>query len=77
MDQGTANYLSDMLSPSDEEIAREQHYAQMEASYDEYYRATEKVVMVPVKVRYHAPTNVVYGFTPPTNLDVENALKGG
>jgi hypothetical protein len=46
-----------------------------ETASEEYYKATEKIVMVPVKVCYHEATDIVYSFVTPTLEDIENALK--
>lgn len=46
-----------------------------EASTNEYYAPTVETVMVPVEVKYHYATGIVYSFTPPTREDVEKALK--
>src|SRR6185369_9564200 len=40
-----------------------------------YYDPTIETILVPVKVRYHDATGIVYGFTTPSRDDVENALK--
>ena len=45
-----------------------------EQAYETYYAPTTKWVLVPVEVKYHAPTDTVYSFTSPTIEDVETAL---
>jgi len=50
-------------------------HAKRQADYDSYYAATVIKVMVPVTVRYHMPTDVVYSFDPPTIDDVEEAVR--
>lgn len=46
-----------------------------EIMYNEYYKATVKTIMVPVKVSYHEPTKVIYKIFSPTNADIEEAFK--
>jgi hypothetical protein len=41
----------------------------------DYYLATTATIMVPVQVRYHLPTGVVYSFECPTREQVEQAIK--
>ena len=44
-------------------------------SKDDYWAKTVEYIMVPVVVKYHSATDVVFTFTPPTMLDVEEAVK--
>lgn len=43
--------------------------------YNEYYSATEEVVLVPLKLKVHAPTDVVFSYEQPSIFDLEGALK--
>jgi hypothetical protein len=68
--------LVDLMSPTEEEIERwqdEDEKARVRAEYD-YYEPRKMTILVPVEVEYHDATDVVYGFTPPTLDDVQNAF---
>lgn len=41
----------------------------------EYYKSTEIIVMVPVKVFYHDATDTVYDFDLPTRATIEKAFR--
>jgi hypothetical protein len=47
----------------------------MDKDHPDYYLATTATIMVPVQVRYHLPTGVVYSFECPTREQVEQAIK--
>jgi len=41
---------------------------------DAYYVETKTIVLVPVVVKYHEPTGIVYSFVPPTQDVIEQAI---
>src|SRR5258708_32483425 len=41
---------------------------------DDYYARTKMIIMVPIEIEYHEPTNVVFGFKSPTLTDIESVL---